>query len=273
MTPKPNPYEPLDPRSLGRPVHLLRDFAAQLGELLNDLFRQQLNRRYRAAYELDPPVIEPFGSAMPAGAWLSAQTAQGRVSCLLERGLVLSVMGYRYGTQEHAGDAAPETTTEERLHGLLGRQLLQGLAARLAPAADEEAPALLPVSVQAPAADACLIRVQVREGRSGLRSQFCIALDPDWMAALLRERAVPRNKPSAALPDGRTLAAQLKLKLVARLLQTELPLGELLELRPGSVIPVRLQATEVLVDGSRLFTASVAEHQGKLCLTSFEDAE
>ncbi|WP_144007017.1 FliM/FliN family flagellar motor switch protein, partial [Pelomonas sp. KK5] len=63
------------------------------------------------------------------------------------------------------------------------------------------------------------------------------------------------------------------LKLVARLLETELPLGELMALQPGAVIPVSLGATEVLVDGERLFTASVAEHQGKLCLTSFADAD
>jgi flagellar motor switch protein FliM len=30
---------------------------------------------------------------------------------------------------------------------------------------------------------------------------------------------------------------------------------------------------DVLLDEARLFTAAVAEHKGKLCLTSFEDAE
>jgi len=30
---------------------------------------------------------------------------------------------------------------------------------------------------------------------------------------------------------------------------------------------------DVLLDDARLFTAAVAEHKGKLCLTSFEDAE
>jgi flagellar motor switch protein FliM len=30
---------------------------------------------------------------------------------------------------------------------------------------------------------------------------------------------------------------------------------------------------DVLLDENRLFTAAVAEHKGKLCLTSFEDAE
>jgi len=75
------------------------------------------------------------------------------------------------------------------------------------------------------------------------------------------------------LPQAAELPRQLTLTLKARLLEQTLPLGELLDLRPGTVLPVRLKATEVLVDGSRLFTAAVAEHQGKLCLTSFADAE
>jgi hypothetical protein len=49
-----------------------------------------------------------------------------------------------------------------------------------------------------------------------------------------------------------------------------MPLGRLLDLRPGEVLPVRLGATDVLIDDARLFTATVAERQGKLCLTSFK---
>jgi flagellar motor switch protein FliM len=39
------------------------------------------------------------------------------------------------------------------------------------------------------------------------------------------------------------------------------------------VIPISLRGADVLIGGSRLFSASIAEHRGKLCLTSFEDVE
>jgi len=41
----------------------------------------------------------------------------------------------------------------------------------------------------------------------------------------------------------------------------------------GDIIPVSLQATDVLVKNSRLFTATVAEHKGKLWLTAFNDTK
>jgi len=276
----PRRHTVLDPRSLGRPVHLLKDFASELRTLIEDLFRQALNRRYRAGYALGEIGIEPAGAPLPPGAWLSAEHRPGRLSCLLERSLVLSVMHYRYGAQAPllgAADVTPaETSTEERLTGLLGQQILQGLATRLidagpAAAAVSFAPALR----LAPAPDAWLIRVPVRDESQGLDSTLLLAIDGAWMNQLLREREPHRAATPAttALPQPRELAARLPLKLAARLLQTEMPLGELMDLKPGAVIPVSLKATEVLVDGERLFTASVAEHQGKLCLTSFADAD
>jgi hypothetical protein len=49
--------------------------------------------------------------------------------------------------------------------------------------------------------------------------------------------------------------------------------GALFDLKVGDVIPVDVGRADVLLDEARLFTAAVAEHKGKLCLTSFEDAE
>ena len=50
-------------------------------------------------------------------------------------------------------------------------------------------------------------------------------------------------------------------------------LEALFGLKLGDVIPVTVGRADVLLDEARLFTAAVAEHKGKLCLTSFEDAE
>lgn len=265
----------LDARSLGRPVHLLGDFATHLQAQLNELLRELLNRRYRGAgYELGALSIEPPGVALPTGAWWQAHSGdsgQGALACQLSRGFVLSVMAYRYGAGQGAAVDAElaETSTEERLVRLLAEQLLQGLARRLG-AVELQAPLR-----QTPAVDAWLIRLPLREPQHGLETTLHLAIDPAWMNQLLREQGASTRKtrkPAAPLPPAQELPELLKLKLVARLAQTELPLGELLALQPGQVLPLSLKATEVLVDGSRLFTASVAEHQGKLCLTSFADA-
>jgi flagellar motor switch protein FliM len=61
--------------------------------------------------------------------------------------------------------------------------------------------------------------------------------------------------------------------LVGRLASKEVTLGSLYDLQVGDVIPISLARADVLLEDSRLFTAAVTEHKGKLCLTSFEDAE
>ncbi len=42
---------------------------------------------------------------------------------------------------------------------------------------------------------------------------------------------------------------------------------------PGGRLPISVGDADVLIGDSRLFTASVAEHHGKLCLTSLADVD
>lgn len=281
-SPSPQPPRPapqvLDSRTLGRPVHLLPRFAEQLRQSLADLFRQQLNRRYRAGYEIGDVGIELLDGELPEGRWCVGGEAPLRAAALIDRALVLSVMARRYGGTAAAAPTAAgeprETATEERSLAQLSRQLTApGL--RLIDAHAVLPEALLPQPRPA-LTRGCLIRVTVLEASEGLSSTVCLALDAGWLDRLLTQLAAPASATGAAAAtdsNPQQLARQLPLTLQARLLEQTMTLGELLELRPGAVIPVRLKATDVLVDGSRLFTASVAEHQGKLCLTSFADAE
>lgn len=270
-SPRPSP-QPLDPRTLGRPVHLLPRFAEQLGEALGELFLGH-NRRYRAQYEIGAISIKPMGPEAVAGRWMVGEAEHGRIACLAERALVLNLMAHRYGNAG-AGSSEPpaETATEERMLSWLCLQSLQ-CALRLIgePADTVAAPALQPSLQPQLSAGSWFIQITVRELGQGLQSQLLLALDPLYIGKLLKRLGQTLPQPPRA--DTQQLAKQLKLKLEARLLEQTLPLGELLDLRPGDLIPVRLKSTDVLVDGALLFTASVAEHQGKLCLTSFVDAE
>ncbi len=87
----------------------------------------------------------------------------------------------------------------------------------------------------------------------------------------------PKRERTGVESSSRVLAqplpARLQLTMNARLIEKPIDLGTLLDLRVGDVIPVTVASTDVLIGDSRLFTASLAEHKGKLCLTCFEDVE
>lgn len=273
----------VDPRTLGRPVHMLRAFSENVREGLTELFRTRLNRRYHADFQVQEVVIDAAGRVAPAGRWLAYGKPFGRIACSLDRSLVLSALAYRYGLKGGEGasaatpDSVPETSSEERLAARLGLQLVESLAATVTAdhdaAVDAEIGDFSLIGPTPPPRSACLIRATIRESTHGVEGCIRLALDDAWLDLLLRKLAPMQRKRSLGHGAAGPLAARLHLKLVARLLQKDIALGDLLSIKVGDIIPVSLRATDVLIDDSRLFSATVAEHKGKLCLTSFEDAK
>lgn len=276
----------VDACTLGRPVHLLTRYTDQLGDALGEMFKQ-LSRRYRAGYQVSALSISPSMPPAATGRWMVGDTAQGRVAGLIERSLVLSLMAHRYGAADAAApdgapaascDALPETSTEERLLRSLCLQALERALRLVEPssAALPELPRLHASQQPQLAAGAWFIQATISEASQGLSSRVLLALSPQHIARLLlrlSQELPARAEAGTPHPDPAKLVRHLQLKIEARLLEQQIPLGQLIDLRPGDLIPIRLKSTDVLIDGSRLFTASVAEHQGKLCLTSFADAD
>ena len=290
----------VDACTLGRPVQLLAQFTEKLGDALDEMFRAH-SRRYRARYVAGELSMQPVAAATgSAGRWRVAELPDGPVACLIERRLLLSLMSHRYGdaaAKDHPGsvtDASampsaevaavaeqPETMTEQRLLDRLCRQVLAQALQLIgnAQAAEPvlESLALHPSTQPLHPAGCWLVRVPVSEATQDLHSQILLVLGPGHVARLLQKlvQAQPPRGASSLMrqPAQAQLVKELQLRLQARLLEQQITLGELVALRPGDLIPIRLKAADVLVDGSRLFTASVAEHQGKLCLTSFADTD
>lgn len=270
-------YRTLDPRHLGRPTHLLPAFSGQFREDMDELFRIGLNRRYGATYQVTEASMHPMDGSTPSERWRIYSNALGEIGCHIDRKLVMSVLSYRYGLHEGQASSAllsdtlPETATEERVAAMLSQQFVDKLAARIPSPGNARDKALSFVNVVPRPQAQWHLTLTIQESRQALTGCVTFTLDEAWMDRLLHIIAPKRDSTRSKYTS--SISAHLHIKLVARLLQKDFSLGELLALSIGDVIPISLGATDVLIDDKRLFTATVAEHKGKLCLTSFKDME
>lgn len=299
-------FQILDPCLLGRPVHLLPGFAARLAETLGTAMASPAGRRYWGAYRLESLAFAPAPEA-PALRWLGVGGVHGQAAVAFERGLLLGLLEGRYArrapTPANAAvqrDPAAErvTATEERLAATLAQQLARLLDERVAEGlaaagvATEQQPqaalqaahagaAIVPAS--APGKAGWVLRAVLRAqygrrdsddpGLAAPEGQLWISLDHGLMSHVLQGLMAERNAGRGPRMARESLASHLQVKLEGRLVSKEITLAALFGLKVGDVIPVSVGRADVLLDDSRLFTAAVAEHKGKLCLTSFEDAE
>jgi flagellar motor switch protein FliM len=271
-------HQLLEPALLGRPVHLLPRFAAGLTDALAVAMQSPAWRRSWAAFRLES--VE-FGRAPEAQAlrWMGMPGPHGTVGVAFERCLLLGLLNSRYGprgaTRMPRHDLSGErvTATEERLALTLTQQLAGVLDERIGPAGEPAARhAAAPAPAAPPGKAAWAIRLVLREAQSGEQGQCWLAPDAAVMTAILHGLK-PDHARTRPVPVAEPLAARLQVRLDGRLVSKEIPLAALFALKVGDVIPVSVGRADVLLDDARLFTASVAEHKGKLCLTSFEDAE
>lgn len=278
-------YQVLDPSLLGRPVHLLPKFARRFADALAMTMAGPGGRRYWGSWRLANLAFEraPDQDGLR---WLAVAGPLGTAAVAFERSLLLDLLEGRYG-RKNAAPSAPRdpslervTATEERLAATLTAQLAEQLHARVAeglaavgvdvPGADA-AVVEVPCPASAPGKAGWVIRITLAQGEQ--RSHCWIGLDQELMAHVLQGLKEERSSVRTARAGNDGLSSGLFVKLEGRLVSKETTLGALFELKVGDVIPVSVGRADVLLDESRLFTAAVAEHKGKLCLTSFEDAE
>lgn len=278
-------FQVLDPCLLGRPVHLLPTFAARLADTLAEVMASPIGRRYWGAYKLSGLAFE----RAPEGAALRWQGMGGRfgvAAVAFERILLLGLLEGRYARRTPSAapqrDLAAErvTATEERLAATLTQHLIVSLDGCVADvltgmgaAVPAETPFGQPAPAGAPGKAGWVIRVALRAPGADTDNLCWIAVDQQLMGYILQglkaEKGSSRSTRGAAEP----LVSSLHVKLEGCLVSKQITLGALFDIQVGDVIPVSVGRADVLLDESRLFTAAVAEHKGKLCLTSFEDAE
>lgn len=273
------PHQVLDPCHLGRPMHLLTQFNTLLHDDLSVALRRQVGQRREGALYLGGVKLQRLSGGLRAARWLHYPSERGRIGFHADRSVLLALLACRYDHTPRGPfptpDTVPETTTEERLCQSLGQAMVRTVLGRIN-AGLRDSLALLPRSAMAtgqpapPAVGAWLLKATVHTEDESLLGHVLFALDESCMDTLLNHLSPPRaasakDLPSVDLPDA------LRLTLRARLVEQQLPLSQILDLKPGQVIPVRLAQADVVVNHSVVFQAAVVEHQGKLCLTSFTE--
>jgi flagellar motor switch protein FliM len=285
-------YEVLDPCLLGRPVHRLPVFAAQLRDDLAQAMRLNVHRRYWGTFQVDDVAFSRLDGSEARQRWLGFAAPAGQIAFALERKVLLSVLNFRYGRSSRPSAAAAGTAladpsldeqtvrvtaTEERLAVVLGQQLAGTLAARIesnlpgGSREDSEDESIQPGSVAQPGKGSWIITVTLSDG--AFQGKVWFALDKQVMGNVLHGLLPERDSSKKSNKNPGPLAARLQVGLNGRLVSKETTLGAMFDLRVGDIIPISLHRADVMLEDSRLFTAAVTEHKGKLCLTSFEDIE
>jgi len=304
-------FQVLDPCLLGRPVHLLPAFANRLAETVGAAIASPGGRRYWGAWRLAGLSFERAPDDQKLR-WLGVNGPYGMAAIAFERALLLGLLEGRYArnapsSAQRDPHAERVTATEERLAATLAQQLAALLDARVAeglaatgaeptPLSPNEASRAAVAPASAPGKAEWVLRVVLRApygvpaaavgdevptedgapapaAPASQDGQIWIALDHALMAHILQGLMDKRTGSRGPRMPADPLASGLNVKLDGRLLSKEVTLAALFALKVGDVIPVSVGRADVLLDDARLFTAAVAEHKGKLCLTSFEDAE
>lgn len=256
--------------TLGRPFHLLPQFLRRLQVALADFIERELNTRYHARFVVSQLDVVAKADESLRRSW--HRSARGLIAVHIERPLLLQILEYRYGGKsDNPPQTLPkESDTERRLGRLLGQRLSLCLLQLLAAADDSAQPEdLSHVPHPAPVWEVKL-GLSNPEGQS--QGSLQLGLDEAFLASLLQQ--LGGEIPASDSAPAKAFADELRLRLDTRLLQMQLPLGEVLDLQVGSVLPVRLAPkAEVLIGQRQIFAANVVERSGKLCLTSFQDVD
>lgn len=240
---------------LGRPVQAFDQLAALLARRVEAHMQQTGHRP--VAICIEHAHFSPLRAAAPV-----------QLHITLARTTVQAHMAARYGfTQENAtpeADTLPASPTEQRIGAALHEAVRTAALETLAP------PAGLPAGTSSASSWQWQAQIQVA---GSAWQPLSMALDTACSLALEHLTQQQQRSRLAQTPLHGKPAAPLHVSLSACLLEKTVSTAEIQALRPGSLLPIALGRTTVLVNGEALLSASVAEHQGKLHLTAFETLE
>ncbi|MDW5417404.1 FliM/FliN family flagellar motor switch protein [Iodobacter sp. CM08] len=256
----------LDHSTLGRPLHLLAGLNERLKNEVNTFLKSEFNHPYRAMLGVSQ-LSQSASKATPVQ-WLDLSL--GHLAVEMSRPFLLRTLDYRYGAKAKPTaiteqDLSSEpSSTELRLKSSLANKLAGVFLAFLNQSQISPSPSVLHTDA------VWQIDIEIVDQIDQQLGNICLVLNHALFDLLLKQVAKPRSnsKSQTAFFD------QLKIKCHVHLAEKALTLDDVLKLKVGEIMPISLQArANVYIGKSKLFTASVAENNGALCLTSFEDAD
>lgn len=242
---------------LGRPLPLFDHVAQQLAH--------QVTQRLQHSGHRSVHIV------LTQAHWHPLRPSQhaGDTTAVLARASVLAFMQARYGFNTDADidqDLSTISTTEQRIAANAQAWVVQALDEVLPTKAIHDAPAthghaqlwqwqaLLDIDHRGP-------------------HPISLTLDAGHSHALEQYIHTLREEQQGQHPTAPPATAPLHVQVVARVMEKTVAAADIYNLHPGSIVPIALGRATVLLNDSAMLTASVAEHQGKLHLTAFENLE
>jgi flagellar motor switch protein FliM len=259
----------LKPQKLGRHYHkipqYIRETSSKYPRIVSDYFL----RNYRINLELQHVDVH---EQLERPAECIYRSSLGKIGFAIDRALLTEALECYYGgTGVPVPEASPISTSEQRMRNRLGvdvsqillRALLGGEAIGKLSAHDN---AYEEVSWEYVAEFHYLSHI------TQSRSALFLYLDNQLVDELTNRQAAPHASRLNGNPEHhiRHLPVQLECVLAA----LHMPLEQVLNLRPGDVVPIRLmERCDVQINQQKLFHGTVFEEDGALFLTSLESVK
>ena len=257
----------LKPHNLGRNYHkipsLIQEAASKNPRLFSDFFL----KNYRI--NIDPDTVkvhDRYGQQ----ANCIFQTELGKIGFSIDRRLLVEALeSYYGGSGTPRAEIPPPTVSEQRLRNRLGKRIVDlFIRAMLAGNGIEDIREYENDYQQVSWEYVAEFGFLCHDGNA--RATMGIHLDADAVDALLGslDRPAPSALGNAAVEAS---LKQLPVRLDCVIVDTEMPLSQVLELEPGDILVLRpLERYEVRINQQTLFRGAIFEENGALYLTSLE---
>ncbi|MED5607147.1 MULTISPECIES: FliM/FliN family flagellar motor C-terminal domain-containing protein [Pseudomonas] len=259
----------LQPHKLGRHYHrvpqYIREIAHKHPRIISDYFL----RSYRINLELQKVEVQ---ESAPRPAECIFRCPFGKVGFAIDRPLLTEALECYYGgTSLPSHDTPPISTSEQRMRKRLGVDVTQ-LFARSLLLGDTFGELTPHDNDYELASWEYVAEFHFLSHITGSQASLFIYLDAELADALTTRLAGPPPARLNGSPAQHLVHLPVRLDCVIAALQ--LPLAQVLELRPGDILPVRLlERCEVQVNQQKLFRGTLFEEDGGLFLTSLESVK
>lgn len=256
----------LKPHKLGRHYHKIPLYIRELSNKQPRIISDYFLRNYRINLALTKvQVHEQHRQAADC----IYRSPLGKVGFAMDRSLLTEVLECYYGGVSIPGQQTPPvSTSEERMRSRLGIDVTQ-MFARAMLAGDSFGELEVSSDDYEEAQWEYIAELNYHSQLSGVQSSIFIYLDTGLVDELTNRLSSPATTTVSGSPINQIQNLPVRLNCVIASLQ--MPLAQVLELRPGDIIPIRMrERCDVEINQQKLYRGALFEDDGALFLTSLE---